>query len=323
MSILSTAASLAIGRSNAGALPIRVEGVSKRFEGTVALNDVTVAVPAGAVLGLLGPNGAGKTTLIRTILDIIKPDSGRVEIFGRLLTPEVRDVVGYLPEERGLYPRQPVGRVLEYLGCLKGMTAAEARGQASLWLERFGLGQAGAKRVEQLSKGNQQKVQLAATLMARPQIVFLDEPLSGLDPVGARVIHTVIREMAAEGRTVLISTHQMNTVESLCTRVLMLAEGRAVLDGELGEIKDRFSNRAIRVHSTADYRACPFVEAIVPQPWGDQTVEIHLRARATPDEFLRWMVSQGCTVKSFERLSTPLEDIFVRVAERAAPARVP
>ena len=203
MSILSMAASRAIGRSNAGALPIRVEGVSKRFEGTVALNDITVAVPAGAVLGLLGPNGAGKTTLIRTILDIIKPDSGRVEIFGRPLTPAVRDSIGYLPEERGLYPRQPVGRVLEYLGCLKGMTAAEARGQASLWLERFGLAEAGAKRVEQLSKGNQQKVQLAATLMARPQIVFLDEPLSGLDPVGARVIHTVIREMAAEGRTVL------------------------------------------------------------------------------------------------------------------------
>ena len=305
-----------------GAMPIRVAGVSKRFEGTVALNDITVAVPAGAVLGLLGPNGAGKTTLIRTILDIIKPDSGHVEIFGRPLTPEMRNSIGYLPEERGLYPRQPVSKVLEYLGCLKGMTRAEARGQALLWLERFGLGEAGAKRVEQLSKGNQQKVQIVATLMARPQIVFLDEPLSGLDPVGARVIHAVIREMAAEGRTVLISTHQMNTVESLCTRVFMLANGRGVLDGELREVKARFSNPAIRVQSTADYRACPFVEAITPEPWGDQLVEVHLRAPATPEEFLRWVVGQGATVNAFERLSTPLEDIFVRVAEQAAPAGV-
>ena len=298
-------------------LPIRVEGVSKRFEGTVALNDISVSVPGGTVLGLLGPNGAGKTTLIRTILDIIKPDSGRIEIFGQPLTPALRNSLGYLPEERGLYPRQPVGKVLEYLGCLKGMTPAEARAQASHWLERFGLGEASVRKVEQLSKGNQQKVQIAATLMARPQIVFLDEPLSGLDPVGARVIHTVIREVAAEGRTVLISTHQMSTVESLCTRVFMLAHGRAVLDGELREIKARFADRAIRVHSTADYRACPSIETFAPQPWGDHAVEIRLRAGATPEDFLRWLIDQGATVEAFERVSMPLEDIFVRVAETA------
>ena len=305
-----------------GALPVRVEGVSKRFEGTVALNDISVSVPAGAVLGLLGPNGAGKTTLIRTILDIIKPDSGRIEIFGQALTPALRDSLGYLPEERGLYPRQPVGKVLEYLGCLKGMTPADARRQASLWLERFGLSEASVRKVEQLSKGNQQKVQIAATLLARPQIVFFDEPLSGLDPVGARVIQAVIREIAAEGRTVLISTHQMSTVESLCTRVFMLAHGCAVLDGELREIKARFADRSIRVHSTADYRACPLVESIAPQPWGNHAVEIRLRPDATPEGFLRWLIDQGAAVEAFERVSTPLEDIFVRVAEKAAPVGV-
>ena len=304
------------------ALPVCVERVSKRFEGTVALNDISVSVPAGAVLGLLGPNGAGKTTLIRTILDIIKPDSGRIEIFGQPLTPALRDSLGYLPEERGLYPRQPVGKVLEYLGCLKGMTPAEARRQASLWLERFGLSEASVRKVEQLSKGNQQKVQIAATLLARPQIVFFDEPLSGLDPVGARVIQAVIREIAAEGRTVLISTHQMSTVESLCTRVFMLANGCAVLDGELREIKTRFADRSIRVHSTADYRACPLVETIAPQPWGNHAVEIRLRPGATPEGFLRWLIDQGAAVEAFERVSTPLEDIFVRVAEQAAPVGV-
>lgn len=306
----------------AESLPIKVEGVSKHFDGTRALDDISVTVPAGAVLGLLGPNGAGKTTLIRTILDIIKPDAGRVEIFGRPLTPDVRDSIGYLPEERGLYPRQPVAKVLEYLGCLKGMTPADARAETAVWLERFGLGDAGRKKVEQLSKGNQQKVQIAATLMSRPRIVVLDEPLSGLDPVGARVVNSVIRELAAEGRTVVLSTHQMNTVESLCTRVFMLAHGRAVLDGELREVKQRFSSRAIRVHSTADYRACPLVESIVPDPWGDGPVEVHLRASATSDAFLRWLLAHDATVDVFERLSTPLEDIFVRVAEKAAPARM-
>jgi ABC-2 type transport system ATP-binding protein len=306
---------------SAETLPIQVERVSKRFEGTLALQDISVDVPAGTVLGLLGPNGAGKTTLIRTILDIIRPDEGRIAIFGRQLTPEIRDAIGYLPEERGLYPRQPVLKVLEYLGCLKGMTPSDARTQAAYWLERFGIGDAGPQRVEQLSKGNQQKVQIAATLLSRPRIIVLDEPLSGLDPVGARVVHTVIRELAAECRTVVLSTHQMNTVESLCTRVFMLAHGRQVLDGELRDIKARFSTRAIRVRSSADYRACPFVESVSPEPSADQSVEVHLRAPASAEQFLGWLLTQGACVESFERLSTPLEDIFVRVAEKEAAAR--
>src|SRR5262249_5390895 len=150
-----------------------------------------------------------------TILDIIKPDSGTVEIFGRPFQPADRDRVGYLPEERGLYPRQKVGAVLEYLGSLKGMTAPDARAAISRWLERFELSDAIDKKIEQLSKGNQQKVQIAATLLASPAIAILDEPMSGLDPVSARLANTVIREYAAAGHTVLLSTHQMNLVESL------------------------------------------------------------------------------------------------------------
>src|SRR5262245_14158099 len=178
------------------AIPISVERVTKRFGATVALDDLSLEVGRGEVFGLLGPNGAGKTTLIRTILDIIKPDSGRITLFGRAFAPADRDRIGYLPEERGLYPRQKVGAVLEYMGSLKGLAPTDARAAATSWLERFELGDAAGRRVDQLSKGNQQKAQIAATLLARPPILVLDEPLSGLDPVSARLAIGVIRDCA-------------------------------------------------------------------------------------------------------------------------------
>jgi ABC-2 type transport system ATP-binding protein len=179
--------------------PILVDDVSKRFEKTVALDRVSLEMHAGEIFGLLGPNGAGKTTLIRTILDLIKPDTGRVEIFGRAFAASDRNRVGYLPEERGLYPRQKIRAVLEYLAALKGLAPSAARVETARWLERFELADAAEKNVEQLSKGNQQKIQIIATLVASPAIVILDEPLSGLDPVSARMVTRVIRESAAEG----------------------------------------------------------------------------------------------------------------------------
>jgi ABC-2 type transport system ATP-binding protein len=302
----------------ASTLPIRADGVSKRFGQTIALDNVSLQVERGEIFGLLGPNGAGKTTLIRTVLDIIKPDAGRLEVFGRAFQPADRDRIGYLPEERGLYPRQPVGAVLEYMGALKGMTRAAAKAEAARWLERLGLADAAARKVEQLSKGNQQKVQLAATLIARPEIVILDEPLSGLDPVNARLVTGVIRDCAAAGQTVLLSTHQMGMVESLCTRLVMVARGRVVLDGEVRAIKRRYSTDAIRVHSTSDYRSCPYVAQIDGLGSADGSVDVHLRPPASGDDFLRWLVESGARVEQFERLSTPLEDIFVRVATEQA-----
>jgi ABC-2 type transport system ATP-binding protein len=298
----------------ASSLLIRADGVTKRFGTTLALDNVSLQVGGGEIFGLLGPNGAGKTTLIRTILDIIKPDTGRLEVFGRLFQPQDRDRIGYMPEERGLYPRQPVGAVLEYMGALKGMARADARAEAARWLERLGLADASARKVEQLSKGNQQKVQMAATLLARPEIVILDEPLSGLDPISARLVTGIIREYAAAGHTVLLSTHQMGMVESLCTRVLMIARGRVVLDGELRAIKRQYSNNAIRVQSTADYRSCPHIERVDGVAAADGFVDVHLRPQAGGDDFLRWLVTSGAHVGHFERLSTPLEEIFVQVA---------
>jgi ABC-2 type transport system ATP-binding protein len=302
----------------AASVPILAERVTKRFGQIVALDTVSLQVGRGEIFGLLGPNGAGKTTLIRAILDIIKPDSGRLELFGRPFQPADRDRIGYLPEERGLYPRHPVGAVLEYMGSLKGMSPAEARSEASVWLERLGLGDAAGRKIEQLSKGNQQKVQIASTLIARPEIVILDEPLSGLDPVSARLVTGIVRDCAAAGQTVVLSTHQMGMVESLCTRIVMIARGRAVLDGELRAIKQDYSSNTIRVRSTSDYAGCPHLEAIDRVRSDEEFFDVRLKPPSTGDDFLRWLVATGARVEHFERLSTPLEDIFVRVATEHA-----
>ena len=296
---------------------VRVEEVSKRFDKTLALDDISLDVQRGEIFGLLGPNGAGKTTLIRTILDLIKPDSGRVEIFGRPFAPPDRNRIAYLPEERGLYPRQKVGAVLEYLGMLKGMSPATARSEALRWLGLFELTEYADRKVEQLSKGNQQKIQICAAFIANPEVVCLDEPLSGLDPVSARTVTRVIRDSASEGRAVLLSTHQMNTVEALCARVFMIARGRRVMYGRLADIKRQYSTNEVRVLSSADYRSCPFVTRVDDEGGSDGAAHVVLRDEATTEEFLRWLVASGASIESFERLATPLEDIFVRVVEEA------
>jgi ABC-2 type transport system ATP-binding protein len=305
----------------AGAPPIRVDSVSKRFGATTALDNISLEVRRGEIFGLLGPNGAGKTTLLRSLLDIIKPDTGRIELFGRPFQPADRDRIGYLPEERGLYPRQPVGKVLEYFGQLKGLAQSAATAASAKWLERVGLGDSAGKKVEQLSKGNQQRVQIAATLLADPPVVILDEPLSGLDPLGARQIISLIRDCAANGQTIVLSTHQMGMVEMLCTRVFMIAHGRCVLDGELRAIKQQYARNSFRVASTAEYRACPLVERVESGGPNGEPAEVHLKSPASGEELLRWLVASGARVESFERMPTPLDDIFVQVAEQASSSR--
>jgi ABC-2 type transport system ATP-binding protein len=288
--------------------------VRKTFDKVVAVDGVSLAVRSGEVFGLLGPNGAGKTTLIRMIMDIIRPDSGTVEVFGHQLTDSDKERIAYLPEERGLYTRQKVQSVIEYFARLKGLDRAAARRNTLAWLERLEMVEVKDKKVSELSKGNQQKIQLIVTLVADPQIIILDEPFSGLDPVNARTISNLIREQAASGKTVLLSTHQMGMVETLCTRVFMINRGRSVFYGNLNEIKLQYSDNAVLVKSNADYQRCDLINHHIAN---NGAMKVYLNEGIKPQDFLNWLVTDGVDVEHFEQATSQLEDIYVRVVEES------
>lgn len=293
-------------------IAISAQNVRKSFDSLVAVNDVSLEVHIGEIFGLVGPNGAGKTTLIRMIMDIIRPDAGTIHILGHHITDEDKAHIGYLPEERGLYVKQKVLPVLEYFACLKGIDHRQARVNALRWLERLEMTAVKDKKINELSKGNQQKIQLLSALVADPAIVILDEPFSGLDPVNARLVSTIIRELATAGKTVLLSAHQMGFVETLCQRVFMIHKGRRVLYGELDEIKRRYSDHAVLVKSTADYDRCPLIERHVPN---NDARKVYLRDGVSAREFLTWLLQTGAEIESFEQATTPLEDIFIRLVQ--------
>ena len=217
---------------------LRVRAVCKSFREVRAVDGVSFEVARGEIFGLLGPNGAGKTTLLRMILDIHRPDSGEIEVFGKPMSRDDLDRIGYLPEERGLYRKRTVLQVLRYLGRLKGMTSAEAVHEAERWLERLDMLPVRDKKLESLSKGNQQKVQLVGTLVGRPELLVWDEPFSGLDPINVRQVRELLAELNREGTSIILSTHLMAQAESLCTRVGLVHGGRLILCGGVAELKE-------------------------------------------------------------------------------------
>src|SRR5205085_5685281 len=233
-------------------LAIDIRGVSKKYEEHVAVRDLSLQVPRGAVYGLLGPNGAGKTTTIRMLLDIIAPDTGSIAIFGRPNhEAEILNRVGYLPEERGLYRKMQVRRVLRFLAELKGLKAAEADARINDWLKRFGLTTAerdwGNAKIDELSRGMQQKVQFIATLVHDPDLVILDEPFSGLDPINAQALKDAVLELKRRGKTVIFSTHVMDNAEKMCDSVCIIARGVKVLDGQVNEVRSAGGRRNVAV----------------------------------------------------------------------------
>jgi ABC-2 type transport system ATP-binding protein len=222
---------------------LELQDLSKSFNGTRACREVSLRLEEGEIFGLLGPNGAGKTTLLRLLLGILEPDGGRILLDGAPMVREDRDRVGYLPEERGLYRKQKVLDVLVYFAMLKGMARTEARKAALAALEEVGLGEVSRRKVEDLSKGMQQKVQILGTLLHDPALLVLDEPFSGLDPVNTRLVKDMILERRGPGRLVLLSTHQMAQAEALCDRVALIHEGSLVLYGDLRRIRERWAGR--------------------------------------------------------------------------------
>ena len=289
--------------------------IHKSYGDTVALRGVSFEVHRGEVFGLLGPNGAGKTTLIRILMDIIRADSGRIHLFGEPFRREHLDRLGYLPEERGLYTKQPVLRVMTYFGSLKGLDRPEARKRASSWLERVGLSEVASWRVERLSKGMSQKVQIASTLLSEPELCVLDEPSSGLDPLNVRLVEELILERRRAGRTTILSTHQMNQVEELCDRVALVHRGQLMVYGEVNEVRGRYSLPEVRVRVKGDLPSLPGVEK--EESEGDSTWRLLLGQGTSPDAVLAALVHAGARVDRFEKVLAPMEDIFVQVVRGA------
>jgi len=284
-------------------------GVSKRFGPRAALEDVSLEVVPGEVFGLLGPNGAGKTTLIRIGLDILRADEGEVRLFGTQPSRKALDRASYLPEERGVYRRAKVRELLEYLGALKGLKRVEARRAAGHWLERVGLSQVADQRVESLSKGMTQKVQIAGCLMTEPELCILDEPFSGLDPVNVALVTELIEERRARGRTTVLSTHMMHQVEALCDRVALVHRGRLVVYGQLDEIRRRYSPHEVVIWTTMDLLALG-MPATQHKAGGWR---VALPPTATPAGYLSELVRSGVLVERYEPLVARMDEIFVNL----------
>lgn len=284
-------------------------GVSKRFGGQTALDGVSLDVAQGEVFGLLGPNGAGKTTLIRIGLDILRADEGEVSLFGAPPNPKTLDRTAYLPEERGVYRRAKVRELLAYLGRLKGLKRTASRKAADHWLERVGLSAVASQRVESLSKGMTQKVQIAACLMTDPELCVLDEPFSGLDPVNVALVTDLIEERRHSGRTTVLSTHMMHQVEALCDRVALIHRGRLVVYGQLDEIRRRYSPNEVIVWTSMDLVALG-VRASQHKAGGWR---IELPATATPAGYLNELVRNGVLIDRYEPLVARMDEIFVNL----------
>ncbi len=289
---------------------LQVREVTKSFEGRIVVNRVTFEVQPGEIFALLGPNGAGKTTLIRMITDILRPDSGEILWEGTPARQRLTRIVSYLPEERGLYRRAKVLDAIAFIGRLKGMSAGDAHAEADRLLGRVELSDWAQKQVQSLSKGMQQKVQLCTALIGSPRLLILDEPFSGLDPVNVRLLEDILKEVSAGGATVMLSTHQMNKVEELCDRALMINRGHMVLYGSVRELRREHADHAVVLRTTSPLGAVPGVRAIEPFD-GDH--KLTLEPNATPQDVLRALLQQNVDIESFSVAALPLEDVFVKV----------
>lgn len=282
----------------------------KAFGDFRAVDGVTLDVPMGHIFGLLGPNGAGKSTTIRMIMDIIRPDSGEVLVLGKPSSDGARGTIGYLPEERGLYRKMKVLEMLEFQGSIKGSSIADARKQASRWMERLEIADWKDKKVEELSKGMQQKIQFIAAVLGNPKLLILDEPFSGMDPVNQNLFKDVIVELNRDGKTILFSTHQMDTAERLCKEIALINKGKVVLNGSLESIKASFGKNALVVEFEGDGSFLKSVPGVASVDDFGQYSEIRLQAGADPQVVLEASVGR-LKIRRFEVVAPTLHNIFI------------
>jgi len=289
---------------------VEVNHVVKSYDDKAVVNDVSFSVNQGEIFGLIGPNGAGKTTTIRMIMDIVKPDSGEVRILGKRLGEATKNKVGYLPEERGLYRKLSTIDSIVYLASLKGMDKRLARKKAEELLQNVDMLPHKEKKIEELSRGMGQIIQFLVTIIHDPQLVILDEPFAGLDPVNTESLKTMILELKNQGKAIILSTHRMNEVEELSDRILMINVGRAVLYGELAEIKTRYRDNSVLLEFEGELGA---LEGVTEKRSHKEYVELVLDRKTTPQQLLERLISQGVVVNRFEVSTPPLHDIFLKV----------
>jgi len=306
---------------------LELENITKTYGDFKAVDDLSLTVPAGSIYGFLGPNGSGKTTTIRVILEILKPTSGSISILGHPSALEVRDRIGYLPEEKGLYKKMKAWSIIAYFASLKGLDRKSARKRAFELLERYGLKGFTDARTEALSKGMQQKVQVLASIAHDPELVILDEPFSGLDPVNQEVMEEVIRDMAGRGRTILFSTHVMQHAERICDRILLISRGEKIFDGTLPEARRKIPPR-VRIETEDDItplRSLAEVAAVIPVnaegiPLGDHSEggtnrhwELEVQENADAQVILETCYLNKIRLRQFDRSEPSLHDVFVKL----------
>jgi ABC-2 type transport system ATP-binding protein len=290
---------------------VEVKNISKSFTDRLIVSQVSFSVSGGEILGLIGPNGAGKTTCIRMIMDVIKPDSGEVMVLGQKFNDNLKNQIGYLPEERGLYKRNRIMDVIVYLATLKGMDARQAGRLAETWLTRVNLAPHKNKKIDELSHGMAQLIQLVVTVIHDPRVIILDEPFNGLDPVNVQLVKEIIQELKNQGKAIMLSTHRMNEVEALCDRVFMINHGQNVLYGGISEIKKKYRNNSVLVEFE---KPLDRIEGLEARRVSANTLELKMSAGMTLQQLLERLVSLHLGISRFEVSTPSLNDIFIQVA---------
>jgi len=289
---------------------LEIEGISKKFGDFYAVKKLSFEIPPGTIYGLLGPNGAGKTTTIRMVMSIIIPDEGSIKVLNRRMDEEMKERVGYLPEDRGLYPKMKVGELLLFLAEIKGLKSSEARKEIDFWLERFDLSDWKSKKVEELSRGMQQKLQFIVTVIHQPELIILDEPFSGLDPVNTKLLKDIMLEMKEKGRTIVFSTHRMEQVEMICDNICLINKAERVLEGNLSQIKKQYGKNTVVLDYDGEanfIKNFPEIEKI--DDYG-KFMEIRLKEKSSPQDLLPKLVGK-ISINKYEVKEPTLNAIFI------------
>jgi ABC-2 type transport system ATP-binding protein len=295
---------------------LSIRNVSKQYHNHLAVDDVSFEMPRGSILGLLGPNGAGKTSLIRIITSITKADKGQILFDGEKLNLLHPERIGYLPEERGLYKKMKVGEQLVYLAQLKGMSKKQAKEEIESWLEKFEMSSWWNKKIEELSKGMQQKVQFVSTIVHRPPLIILDEPFTGLDPLNSKLIKQEIRELNKQGTSIIFSTHRMEQVEEICEYIVLINKGQNILQGQVGQIKEMYKDHLFKVTYHGSFHQTSIDPEILEHV--DNTLTIRLGELGEANQFIKSLMDRGMLIQKFEEVLPTLNDIFIKKVTEAA-----